>query len=87
MNIEQAKRLEETLTQAMEFTAQELLNRAKDGTITSAEAAVVAKLCKDNQITIDLTTGELPEEVSDKLADSEDDGLTNVLPFPTQKVG
>jgi hypothetical protein len=85
MQTEEAKTLEKILTEALEETARCLLQRAKEGNITSAEAAVVAKMCKDNNINTDVLEGVTNNNVGAEMDATEDDGLTNTLPFPKVK--
>ncbi len=83
MNAEINQRIEDKMIQLMEYTLDALLERAKSGDITSAEAAVCARMLKDNDVTIGVTEAEIDEGVKDALADAV--GNATVIPLPFAK--
>lgn len=86
MKADVSKRIEELLVELQECTIKELLDRAKDGSITSAEAGTVVQLCKLNNVTIDITEGDIDAETKDALKGALEDESV-IVPFASQKAG
>jgi hypothetical protein len=79
MNVDQSNEMADLLVDLQFATIRELLARAKSGEITSGEAGQVVQLCKLNNVTIDYSEGDIPEDVKDGLLASI--AGEKILPF------
>ena len=84
MQADISKRLEDKMATLMELLIDDLLEKAKDGTITSAEASNAVRLLKENGITIAITEGTVPQSTMDKLAEMNEEG-GSTIPFPKER--
>jgi hypothetical protein len=85
MNAEKSKLFEDLLVELQEETIKLLLTRVKAGDATSAEMAQVVQLCKLNDVNIEITESDIPDDVRSSLKSTV--AGEKFIPFHTKAVG